>query len=119
MADEDKKADPSDKVSWTEAFKDLTSAGMATLFMTEESVRNYLREKKLPKELAGLFLDELGRRKEDVYKVVGKEIGSFLSKMDLSRELGKFLENHHVHFEAKVSFEPKRGDKKNENDRKP
>ena len=87
--------------------KDLTSAGLATIFMTEESVRNYLREKKLPKEFTGLFLDNMNKRKDDLYKVVGKEIGSFLSKIDLSKEMGKFLENHRIKFEGKVSFEPK------------
>ncbi len=104
---EDEKDEASDKPWWSEAVKDLTSAGLATIFMTEESVRNYLREKKLPKEMVGLFLDNMNRRKDDMYKIVGKEIGSFLSKVDLSKEISRFLENHRIHFEGKVAFEPK------------
>jgi hypothetical protein len=103
----EKEAESTEKSSWADAVKDLTSAGLATIFMTEESVRNYLKDKKLPKEIAGLFLEELGKRKEDLYKVVGKEVGSFLSKMDLSKELARFFEKNQVHFEAKVRFEPK------------
>jgi hypothetical protein len=47
-----------------------------------------------------------------VYKVFGKEIGAFLSKVDLSKEVSKFLETHRVSFEGKVSFEPKDKTKK-------
>ena len=97
----------SEKPWWSEAVKDLTSAGLATIFMTEESVRGYLREKKFPKEMVGLLLDNMNKRKDDVYKVIGKEIGAFLSKVDLSKELGRFLESHRIHVEGKVSFEPK------------
>lgn len=104
---EDEKDESSDKPWWSEAVKDLTSAGLATLFMTEESVRSYLREKKLPKEMVGLFLDNMNRRKDDLYKIVGKEVGSFLSKVDLNKEVSRFLENHRIHFEGKVAFEPK------------
>ncbi len=105
--EDDKPAEGSDKPWWSEAVKDLTSAGLATIFMTEESVRGYLREKKFPKETVGLLLDNMNRRKDDVYKVVGKEIGAFLSKVDLSKELGRFLETHRVSIEGKISFEPK------------
>jgi hypothetical protein len=107
MSDNQEKEENSEKSWWTEAVKDLTSAGLATFFMTEESVRNYLREKKLPKELVGLFIENMGKKKNDLYSIIGKEVGAFLSKMDLSKEAASFLENHRVHFEGKISFEPK------------
>ncbi|MBY0371981.1 hypothetical protein K2X33_14945 [bacterium] len=102
MPDEKEKPE-GEKPWWAEAVKDLTSAGLATYFMTEESVRNYLRERKLPKEAVGLFLDGMNRRKDDLYKVVGNEIGAFLSKL---------TDSHSVKVEAKISFEPKKGAKK-------
>lgn len=95
---EPKDKSESEKSWWTEAVKDLTSAGMATYFMTEESIRNYLKEKKFPKEVVGDLLENMGRRKEDAYRAVGKEIGSFLAKL---------LDSHSIKFEGKVSFEPK------------
>lgn len=97
-----------DKKWWSEAVRDLSSAGLAALFMTEDSVRNYLREKKFPKEVVGQLLDGVSKKKEDVYSMIAKEVGSVLSKMDLTGELGKFLENHQIHLEAKLSFEPKK-----------
>lgn len=106
MADDENKEEK-ERVWWAEAVKDLTSAGLATIFMTEESVRGYLREKKFPKEMVGVLLDGMNRRKDDLYKIIGKEVGTFLSKVDLSREVSRFLENHRIQFEGKVSFEPK------------
>jgi predicted KAP-like P-loop ATPase len=112
--EDDKPSEGSEKPWWSEAIKDLTSASLATIFMTEESVRGYLREKKLPKEMVGLLLDNMGKRKDDVYKVVGKEIGAFLSKVDLSKEVGRFLETHRVSIEGKISFEAKEAKPKKE-----
>lgn len=110
MSENDEKmAEGAERSWWVDAVKDLTSAGLATIFMTEESVRGYLREKKLPKEMVGLLLDNMNRRKDDLYKIIGKEVGAFLSKTDLSRELGKFLESHRIHVEGKISFEPRDG----------
>lgn len=112
MSENDEKDEAGEKSWWSEAVKDLTSAGLATIFMTEESVRNYLRDKKFPKETVGLLLDNMNKRKDDVYKVIGKEIGAFLSKVDLSKEVGRFLETHRISVEGKISFEPKQGSKK-------
>ena len=92
---------------WQEAMRELTLTSLATFFMTEDSVRSYLREKKFPKELVGLLLDGVNRKKEDFYGLLAKEFGRVLSKIDLSRELEKFLERHKVHLEAKLSFERK------------
>ncbi len=114
MSDEKdpKSENAGDRSWWGDALKELTASGLATLFMTEESVRGYLREKKFPKEMVGVLLENMGRRKEDIYKIVGKEVGAFLSKIDLSKELGKFLETHRISVEGKIAFEPREKNKK-------
>lgn len=94
---------------WSDAVKDLASAGLATIFMTEDSIRSYLREKKLPKELVTDLIDGIGRKKTDLYALVAQEVSKFLSKLDLTRDATKFLEDHTVHFEGKISFQPKKG----------
>jgi hypothetical protein len=96
-----------DRPWWSDAVKDLASAGLATLFMTEDSVRSYLREKKLPKELVSDLMDGIGRKKSDLYTLVAQEVSKVFSKIDVSRELTRFLEEHKISFEGKVSFEPK------------
>jgi hypothetical protein len=94
-----------EKPWWSEAMKELTLTGLATVFMTEDSVRSYLKEKKLPKELVGVFLEGIGKKKEDFYGRLASEIGLFLGKIDLSKELAKFLEKHKVNIQ--ISFERK------------
>ena len=90
---------------WSEMMKELTLTGLATVFMTEDSVRNYLREKKLPKELVSLVLESISKKKDDFYGLLAKEFGRVLSKIDLSQEIAKFMEQHRVHID--ISFESK------------
>lgn len=92
---------------WSETVKEMTLTGLATIFMTEESVRNYLKEKKLPKELVGLVLDSITKRKDDFYGLLAKEFGRVLSKVDIGGEVSKFLETHDV----TLNFSFKRKDK--------
>ena len=97
----------SDRPWWTEAVKEVTLTGLATIFMTEESVRSYLKEKKMPKELVSLVLESITKRKDDFYGLLAKEFGRVLSRIDLSKELSKFLETHEA--DIKVTFRKKNG----------
>lgn len=90
---------------WSEMMKEMTLTGLATVFMTEDSVRSYLKDKKLPKELVGLVLDSIGKKKEDFYALLAKEFGKVLGKIDLSQEITKFMEKHKVN--VQISFERK------------
>lgn len=110
MSDNNNKNDLSEKPWWSEVVKDLTATGLATIFMTEEGVRTYLRDKKLPKELASLLLDSFNRRKDNFYETLTREFGKMLSKVDVTKEIQKFLESHEVDINAKVSFK-KKGEK--------
>ena len=101
--------DEKDKPWWTEVVKDVTAAGLATIFMTEEGVRGYLKEKKLPKELVSLFMEGFSRKKDGLYEMLTKEFGKVIAKTDINKELQKFLENHEVDIHAKVSFKKKEG----------
>jgi len=105
---EDSDEKKQDKSWWGDAVKELTSAGLATLLMTEDSIRSYLKEKKLPKELVALLLDGAQKKKNDLYAVIAKEVGSFLGKMDLGKEIATFLLNHKIHVKGTVQFEPKK-----------
>lgn len=87
--------------------KDIALTGLATLFMTEDSVRKYLKELKVPKEIIGTALEGASRKKDDVYRVVGNEVGKMLSKVDLVKEMSRFLETHEVNVQAKFSFNPR------------
>jgi len=114
MAHEDVKSDSDDQKSnekktdkpWlSEMMKELTLTGLATVFMTEDSVRSYLKDKTLPKELVSLLLDGIGKKKDDFYGLLAKEFGRVLSKIDLTQEMSKFMEKHKMN--VQISFERK------------
>lgn len=94
-----------DRPWWSEIMKEMTLTGLATVFMTEDSVRSYLKDKKLPKELVGLVLESLGKKKDDFYGLLAKEFGRVLGKINLSQEITKFMEKHKVN--VQISFERK------------
>ncbi len=95
---------------WSETVKEVTLTGLATFFMTEESVRNYLKEKKLPKELVGLVLDSITKKKDDFYGLMANEFGRVISKIDITKEVSKFMETHDL--TIKVSFRKRSGEDK-------
>lgn len=107
MSDESDKPDEKTGPWWTDVMKEVTTMGLGTLFMTEEAVRNYLKDKKLPKDVVAALLDNVGKKKDDLYESMAKEFGRVLSKVDISKEVARFLETHKVHFEARMTFEPK------------
>lgn len=103
----DSQKENADKPWWAEAIKEISLTGLATVFMTEDSIRNYLKEKKLPKELAAILLDSVGKKKDDFYALLAKEFGKVLSKTNLTEEWAKFLQNNKVHINATLTFEKK------------
>ncbi len=105
-SEDEKETDKgSEKPWWSEMMKELTLTGLATIFMTEDSVRSYLKDKKLPKELVSLVLESIGKKKDDFYALLAKEFGRVLGKIDLSQEITKFMEKHKVN--VQISFERK------------
>ena len=54
------------------------------------------------------------RKKDDMYEGMAKEFGRVLSKVDISKEVARFLETHKVNIEAKLTFDPKPDTKKEE-----
>lgn len=103
-----------DRPKLTEMMKGLAMGGLATYFMTEDAIKGYLKDMKLPKEMVAALLDNASKKKDDFYGLMVKEFGKVLSKVDVTQEVSKFLERHHINVEAKVSFEPKTPPKEEE-----
>jgi len=87
--------------------RDVAFTALGALFMTEDAVRNQLKDLKLPKEVMSGLLDAILKKKGDFYSLLAREFGSVLQRVDLGKEVSKFLQMHHIHMEAKISFEPK------------
>lgn len=91
-----------------EALKKVFTAGVSAAFMTEESVRAYLADLKLPKEILGVLLQQAGKTKEEIGQRVSKEIVSMIQKADISAEISKFASNHKFKFTAEFEIEKKK-----------
>lgn len=95
-----KSEDDSLKVG--ETLKKLLAAGVSAAFMTEESIRSFVSEMKLPKETLNLLLTGAAKSKEELTNRVGKEISSIISKIDFVKEVSRFVEEHKFKINAEV-----------------
>lgn len=97
-----------------EALKKVFSVGVSAAFMTEESLRQYLQDIKLPKELLGGLLASASKSKDEITNRVSNEVIKIVSKIDWVKEAGRFVENHKFKITAEIDVIRK--DKKDSSD---
>jgi len=104
---ESEAAAGADKGGIRDTLRDVALSGLAAIFMGEDAVRKYVKELKLPKELVGILLENISKKKDDFYGLLAKEVGQVMSKVDLGKEISNFLRQHRIDMQLKVSFESK------------
>lgn len=82
--------------------KKLISAGVGAAFMTEESIRTYLGELKLPKDVLNLLLQGAQKSKDELMDKVGNEIIKIVHKIDFVKEASRFAEEHKFRISAEI-----------------
>lgn len=87
-----------------DALKKVFTVGVSTAFMTEESIRNYLGDIKLPKELLHALLQNASKSKDEITQRMSKELVSMIQKIDLVKEFSKFAETHKFKISAEVEI---------------
>jgi hypothetical protein len=87
-----------------ETFKKVFATGVSAAFMTEESIRSYLGEIKLPKEILTTLIQSANKSKEDITNRVSKEIIGIVSKIDWVSEMAKFAEGHKFKISAEIDI---------------
>jgi hypothetical protein len=123
MAGEDgKKGDNPDSekegLRISDAVKKIFTAGVSAAFMTEESVRAYLSELKLPKEIVGVLLQSATKTKDEIALRVTNEVLGIIRKIDFVSEISRFAEDHKFRISAEVEIvkkdthSPKKSDSK-------
>lgn len=100
------------KLKLSDALKKVFSVGVGAAFMTEESVRSYLSDLKIPKELLGLVIQGAQKSKDEITNRVSKEMIGMLSKIDFVKEASKFAETHT--FKIEINVERKNSSQKEE-----
>lgn len=87
-----------------EALKRVFSVGVSAAFMTEESLRAYLQDMKLPKEVLGGLLQSASKSKDEITNRVSNEIIKIVQKIDWVKEAGRFVENHKFKITAEIDI---------------
>ncbi len=104
----DKSSDRDDRVGISDTLKKVVSAGVSAAFMTEEGIRKYVADLKLPKEILEALLSGANKSKEELTSRVAKEINGIISKIDWIDELSKFAESHKFKIKAEIEIEKKK-----------
>jgi hypothetical protein len=86
----------------SDALKKLITAGIGAAFMTEESIRNYVSELKLPKDVLNMLLQSAAKSKEELMHKVGNEIIKVVNRIDFVKEASRFVEEHKFKIKAEV-----------------
>jgi hypothetical protein len=71
-----------------------------------ETIRSFLSDSKLPKEIAHALLAQLDDTKNDLFRVVAKEVRGFLEAVDFQRELQKLLTTVSFEIKTEIRFIP-------------
>ncbi len=87
-----------------ETLKKVFTTGVTAAFMTEESIRAYLGELKLPKEALQLLLQSANKSKEEITQRVSKEMIAMVQKIDFVSEFARFAENHKFKITAEIDI---------------
>jgi len=104
-------ANDQDGQKMTDLLKKLVSAGIGAAFMTEESIRGYLSELKLPKDVLGTLIQGANKSKEELVNRVGNEVIKIISKIDFVKEASRFVEEHKFRISAEIDVIKKNGDR--------
>lgn len=86
----------------TDTLKKLFTAGVSGALLSEELIRGYLADSKLPKELLQLVLQGAQKSKDEITGRVSKEIISLLKQVDFTKEMTKFAETHKFRINAEI-----------------
>lgn len=85
----------------------LLTLGLGAYFMTEDTVRRYVKDAKIPRDLARGVIQNATKGKEELYGFVARELSGFLRQMDIQQELDRFVRSHKIRVSAEIEFLPK------------
>ena len=103
--EKDKEEKTENKLS--DIFKKVVTTGVSAAFMTEESVKNMVKDLPLPKDLVNSLLDNAKSTKTEFVTGIKNELKSYLDKVDISKEIEKIVEKYDFEIKATISLKPK------------
>ena len=95
--------DPNDsRFGISEVVKKIVSAGIGAAFMTEENIRSYLGNIKLPKDVMHVLLQNANKSKQELLDRVTNEVVKIVKKIDFVEEASRFVEEHKFKVSAEI-----------------
>ena len=89
-----------------ELIKRILDVGYDKLSEGPENVRNFVSELRLPKEVLNLLVTQIEETKHGLYRVVAKEIRSYLEQTNFAEEMAKVLSKMSLQVKTDVRFVP-------------
>lgn len=86
--------------------KKAVIGGVERGYESAESLRNFISEQKLPKEIVNALFSQIDETKNGLFRVVAKEIRNFLEAVDWQRELQKLLTTVSFEIKTEIRFIP-------------
>jgi hypothetical protein len=111
VADDDVSARKNIERLIRDTIRRLVETGVEKIAEGPESLRNFVGDIKLPKEIAGYIFSQIDETKNGLYRVVAKEIRGFLQQNDLGEELARALGHLSVEITTQIRFVPSEDDR--------
>ena len=101
-----------ERAGLTDTLKKLVTAGLGAAFMTEESIRSYVSELKLPKDVMQMLLQGANKSKQELMNRVSNEVIKIINRIDFVEEASRFVEEHKFKVSAEIEVIRKEADGK-------
>ena len=98
-----------DKAGRSDLTKKILTLGLGAYFLTEDTVRRYVKDAKLPRDIGKTITQNATKGKDELYGFVARELSGFLRQMDLQAELDRFVRSHKIRVNAEIEFVPRPG----------
>ena len=82
----------------------ILAAGLGAYFLTEDTVRRYVKDAKIPRDIARSITQNASKGKDELYGFIARELSDFLKQMDLQEELDRFVQNHKIKISAEIEL---------------
>ena len=88
--------------------KKVVSVGVGAAFLTEDALKNILKDAPIPKDIVSGILQNAKNAKSDFTQGLRDEFKKYLSHIELEKIIEALLENYDMEVTAKFSFKKKK-----------
>ena len=89
-----------------DAIRRLVETGLEKITEGPESLRSFVADIKLPKEIGGYIFSQIDETKNALVRVVAREVREFLEATDIASELRKALTSLSFQINTEIRFVP-------------